>query len=125
MARSGGQARRDNGKEQFWRRLLRLWPGSGLTIRDFCAEHAVSEASFYAWRRTIAERDQQKKTEPQPSHNVDESTPVFVPLTVLPAAAEVRFEVVLQHGRSLRVPVGFDAATLRQLLAILEEAPSC
>ena len=32
-------------------------------------------------------------------------------------------QVVLNSGRIVRVPAGFDAATLRQLLAILEERP--
>ena len=50
--------RRDPAKEKHWRRLLRQWQRSGLTGRDFCAEHGLSEPSFYAWRREIARRDQ-------------------------------------------------------------------
>ena len=34
-------------------------------------------------------------------------------------------EVVLADGRRVRVPPGFDPATLRQLLAVLEEVPPC
>jgi hypothetical protein len=56
MARPQG---RDPAKEQRWRRLLGLWRRSGLTGRDFCAEHGLSEPSFYAWRREIARRDQE------------------------------------------------------------------
>jgi hypothetical protein len=37
-----------------------------------------------------------------------------------PAAA---LEVVLGHGRVLRVPAGFDAQALRELLRVLEEPP--
>jgi hypothetical protein len=32
---------------------------------------------------------------------------------------------VLAGGRRLRVTPGFDPATVRQLLAVLEEAPPC
>ena len=32
---------------------------------------------------------------------------------------------VLANGRTLRVAAGFEAATLRQLLAVLEEVSSC
>jgi hypothetical protein len=32
-------------------------------------------------------------------------------------------ELVLAHDRRLRIPVGFDPATLRQLLAVLEQRP--
>jgi hypothetical protein len=34
-------------------------------------------------------------------------------------------EVLLASGRRLRVAPGFDAATLRQLLAVLEEGVPC
>jgi hypothetical protein len=32
---------RDAGKERLWRKLLRDWKQSGLTIRDFCAERGL------------------------------------------------------------------------------------
>ena len=53
---TGQGAPRNGAKERSWRRLLQQWRRSGMTIRDFCAEHEVSEPSFFAWRRTIADR---------------------------------------------------------------------
>jgi hypothetical protein len=51
---------------------------------------------------------------------------VFVPLRVIDASStQPAFEVVLAHGRVVRVLRGFDADTLRQLLAVLEEDTSC
>jgi hypothetical protein len=51
-----------------------------------------------------------------------------VPVQVLaepqPERAGV-LEIVLAGGRRLRVPAGFDPVTLRQLLAVLEEAGAC
>ena len=111
-------------KEQFWRRLLRQWRQSGLTIRAFCAEHAVSVPSFYFWRRTIAQRDRQAGRSAVAAAD-GAAAPVFVPVRVIPAPAAVALEVVLGQGRVVRVPAGFDPATLRQLLALLEEGPSC
>lgn len=126
MARRG--ARRDRSKERFWRRLLRRWRRSGRSVRAFCAEHDVSEASFFAWRRMIAERDQQRGQRDKPNARASaepaakDDQPVFVPLRVIATAA---FEVMLQGGRVVRVPAGFDGASLRQLLAILEEERPC
>jgi hypothetical protein len=37
----------------------------------------------------------------------------------------IPIELVVGGGRVVRVPPGFDADTLRNLLAILEELPSC
>ena len=124
--------RRDPTKERSWRRLLRLWQRSGQTGRDFCAAHGISEASFYAWRREIARRDQEETAPPKPALRSVSPTPSAS--TPLPAFVEVMvdagapapapLEVVVAHGRRVRVPAGFDAELLRQLLRVLEE-PSC
>ena len=115
-------------KEHFWRELLGQWQRSELTIRAFCAQHSVSEPSFYAWRRTITQRDR-PGSHPAPRaarRSVASSpSPTFVPVQVVPALPpSTTIEVVLGHGRSIRLAPGFDAATLRQLLALLE-APAC
>jgi len=50
---------------------------------------------------------------------------MFVPVRVIEATTPPTIEVVLQRGPVLRIPRGFDADALRQLLAVLEEAPPC
>jgi hypothetical protein len=114
--------RRDPAKERYWRRLLRLWRASGLNGRDFCAQQRLSEPSFYAWRRELARRDQQRQA---PQAGAAAATPAFVALAV--AADPVSppaIEVVVAERRLLRVRPGFDAELLRQLVRLLEE-PSC
>lgn len=119
MSRRG---ERDFRKEHFWRQQVRQWRGSGLTIRAFCRQQGLSEASFYAWRRTLAQRDPQTRCRPrQQGHGRADRPPAFVPVQVVPALPAASLEVVLSPGRVVRVPPGFDAATLRQLLALLEE----
>jgi len=106
---------RDLSKEQFWRRMLRLQQRSGLSVRAFCRQQGLSQPSFYAWRRTIAQREAQ--------------TPAFVPLELLPeplplptaGANDCGLELLLGRGRVLRIGPAFDASTLRRLLALLEE----
>jgi hypothetical protein len=49
---------------------------------------------------------------------------VFVPLRVV-ESAPAALEVVLARGRVVRVPRGFDADALRQLLAVLDEERPC
>jgi hypothetical protein len=106
---------RDLSKEQFWRRMLRRQQRSGLSVRAFCRQHNLSQPSFYAWRRTIAQRDAQ--------------LPAFVPLEILPeplplptaAATGCGLELVLGRGRIVRIGPAFDAPSLRRLLALLEE----
>ena len=124
MSRRGEHNR---AKERFWRRVVRQWRQSGLTVRDFCDEQRLAEPSFYSWRRTIAERDQHAaRTRRRAGNGRADSRPTFVPVRVVPAtsASSAPLEIVLNQVRVVRVPPGFDAATLRQLLAVLEE-PSC
>jgi len=110
--------RRDPSKEQFWRDALARWRDSGLTIRDYCRQHRLSEASFYAWRRELTQR--------RSSHSAADAPAVtFVPLTVRPepVAADATVEVVLANGRRLRLPVGVATSVVRELLGVLEETP--
>jgi transposase len=104
---------RDPRKEQHWRRLIQLWKNSGLTVRAFCARHHITQPSFYTWRRELQQRD---------------AATTFAPVQVVsddqPALA-TPIEISLAGGRSVRITPGFDPATLRQLLAVLEETPSC
>jgi transposase-like protein len=96
--------------------LVRLHQRSSTTVRDFCAEHGVSEPSFYAWKRTIAQRD-------QTAAPLATSEPLFIALGNL--SAPTPFELVLPQDRVLRIPAGFDPHALRQLLAVLAEATPC
>jgi transposase-like protein len=109
---------RDPGKEQFWRRLLAQWRDSGLSVRAFCRQHRLTEPNFYAWRRILDQRD---------AHG-----PRFVPVRVVPEpqppagndsapTAQAALELLLGPTRRLRIAPGFDAPTLRRLLALLEE----
>ena len=100
-------------KERFWRRVLRQWRGSGLSVRAFCEEQGLSEPSFYAWRRALAERDAAAvpfvsvRVTPEPTTTSDSSAGAL--------------ELVVGANRRLRIGPGFDALTLTRLLALLEE----
>jgi hypothetical protein len=103
---------RDERKERQWRRWISQWQTSGLSVRDFCARHDLATASFYHWRRVLKRRAEEEV--------------LFAPVQVVADTASAQtsaLEVVLADGRVVRVAPGFDAATLRQLLAVLEGQP--
>lgn len=45
-----------SGKEALWQGRVRRFRRSGQTVREFCAAEEVSTASFYQWRRRLAQR---------------------------------------------------------------------
>ena len=104
---------RDLGKEQEWRRWLRDWQRSGLGVSAFCRRHGLATNRFHAWRRILAQRDAEQAD--------------FIPVRLLAEnhSANGALEVLWASGRRLRVSPGFDVATLRQLLAVLEEDQPC
>lgn len=90
-----------------WRRLVRLQPGSGLSIAAFCRREGVSQPSFYAWRRKL------------------EAEVTFAEVRLLPdvRARSRGIELSLPGRRRLRVQPGFDRQTLLDLLTTLEACP--
>src|SRR5579864_2530071 len=131
-ARQGGW-RRDHAKEERWRRALREWRRSGLSVREFCDWQNLSEPSFYAWRREIGKRDRENAAASRAraangnrrlaSQSVTKAgAPAFVPVQVI---AEVSgaprhgecLQVQLPSGAQLRVPAGFERQTIIDVIA--------
>jgi transposase len=118
---------RDANKQHRWLTLIRCWQQSQLSIREFCKRRGLSEPNFHAWRRVLRHRgliqDLPTLQEPTPS---TPATAAFVKLTLdsePPAPSAI--ELVLNERRVLRVRPGFDAATLHELVRLLEEEPTC
>jgi transposase-like protein len=119
MARKG----KNTAKEAFWRDVLRRHAKSGLTIRAFCRRHELGENLFYWWRRELARRDRQEtttKSESPQGHALEEQGSIasFIPVQVIAAGA---LELTHPRGCRISIPDGFRAATLRQVLAVLDE----
>jgi transposase-like protein len=49
--------KRSVNKEEFWRLLVEEQQRCGVSIRAFCRQKAISEPSFYAWRKELQKRD--------------------------------------------------------------------
>jgi transposase len=92
--------------EPFWRELIDRWRVSGQSVAAFCADHRVSEATFYSWRKRLAAR----------ARGPARPAPAFAPVRVV---SDPTAEVVLPTGLVVRVPVGTDPATVARLVAAL------
>jgi transposase-like protein len=118
-SRLGKGPHRDPDKEKFWRRTLNEQAGSRQDVRGFCLAHGLTESSFYAWRRTIGERDRQSSPRTV-------KRPVFVelrPQQSVATSVEAPLEIVA-GDRRLLIRSGCDRNLLREVLTALESSPS-
>jgi hypothetical protein len=110
---------RSGEREAFWRGELSRQAASGLSVRRFCQERGLSEPSFYAWRRTLQERDQA-------------ALPAFLPVVVASQAnaspttesaafqSSERITIELLGGRVVHLPESIATERLVALLCGLE-----
>ena len=107
----------DSPKAVAWRRRVRRFGRSGMTVVRFCEEEGVSTASFYRWRNRLAGQG-------LPRRNADarrtattggEETPVFQPVRV--RRAETAISIQLPGGVRVEVP----AENLDAVRAVLGE----
>jgi transposase-like protein len=115
---------RDAEKEAFWREVVQRHAASGISVRAFCRQEQLIESAFYAWRRTIAERDGQVpsgKSQPITPCIPRPASADFVPAVVtdLPAR-EASITLELAGARVLRLPASISVERLAQLITALE-----
>jgi transposase len=106
--------RRNKAREQFWRDTIAAWQESGQSVRAFCADRGVSEATFFARRREFIDRKPAGPSADQPP------APLFVPVHVVP---DPTIEVLIPGGLVVRVPVSADPAAVARLVAALGGGP--
>jgi transposase len=110
-----------------WAKRVERWRDSGLTAKEFATETGVkaSSLSFWKWKLSAdsnaaqdAERSRRRR-EPRASGTAS-SSPTFVEVEVARTSRSAPLELVLPHGLTLRIPVGFDEDTLRRALSVFE-----
>ena len=103
-------SKRDPAKEALWRKTLKRFSASGLSVREFCKRENVTESAFYAWRRTIGERD-----------DAGNSEPAFVPAVINGEAQhDVPLVLALTSGMKLHFPPATPAKRVAELVHALQ-----
>lgn len=130
---AGRTRRRNEEKERFWRQVVGGHAKSGLSVRQYCTDRGVSEPSFFAWRRELAQRDIAANKPARSSQrrasgramSQRPAPPRFAQLRIAPGepASGASIEIVLPAGIRIRVPRGVCQDTLTSVLGALERRP--
>ena len=125
-------------REIYWSAILADFRRSGLTHVQFCQLRQISIHSFRDWLYRLRpglppRRPRSPRRGTSPTHGPAQADPpTFLPVHVRSQVPMVSadhpilsppapLELVLSKQCHLRVPVGFDPATLHQLLDVLEQ----
>ena len=96
--------------EQVWRERIKWQPWSGLTVAECCEEAGVSVASFYRWKKLLAEpqsprqRQVTRRSKVQASGSKKRSSH-FVPIALRDSSAspDPPQSILPNHGNSMRI----------------------
>src|SRR6478672_4240268 len=102
--------------QELWRKRVAEWMQSGQTARAFAAQAGLNPGTlaYWKWRLSREAAESAPRTGRRTDAIVELSTVAFV---------DERVEVELVSGHKLRVPAGFDAASLIRLVAVLGGRP--
>ena len=112
--------KQDVEKARYWLAVIRDAARSGMSTRAFCRQRKLKECQFYWWQRRLKEK-RSSASAPRGPANGPAS---FALVSGEPGSADAGIELVLAGGRRLRLAKGVDEATLRSVLAALEQ-PGC
>ncbi len=93
--------------------MVARWEASGESAAEFASRIGTGPATLYRWRREFRRTPVGREPPLALAKLVEVQSAVV-------AVADDRFEVGLVGGRSLRVPLSFDADALGRLLRVLE-----
>jgi hypothetical protein len=126
-------------REIYWSAIIADFRRSGLTHLEFCRLRRLPIHSFRTWLYRLRPGSPTAASS-QPEHPLPRTPvparsvpPTFLPVQIRPTHlstdgprqdphSAAPLELVLGDDRRLRIPVGFDPATLRQVLDLLEES---
>jgi len=108
----------DTDQRQFWQMAIETWQSGGLSVRQFCQQEGLSEASFYAWRKKLIKTQlpviKKEEVKPEP----------FIQVSI-PSGPPVSLELALASGHTLRIPLNADSTFLTSVFSAMKQAKLC
>lgn len=106
---------------ELWKKRVERWKESGLSAGEYAAEIGVKEGTLRHWSWKFSAESRGVETLKRPTRNKKKSKSASISFVEVPTSeSEAFFEVVLSSKLTIRVPMGFDDASLSRLISVLE-----
>jgi hypothetical protein len=109
-----------------WVELIDRWQASGLSLPAFCERNGVNAGTMSGWVYKRTHKATLEEARREAGGEDTAAAAAFVPVRVMgvepeqPSPGHSGVEVVIGRGRRVAVGAGFDAETLRRVVAVLE-----
>ena len=105
-------------KRAFWRMVVQMQEESGLSVRRFCEQEGLGQASFFGWRRKF----RAEKAERRDGSEHEGESVRLAPVKVLGEEGNSAVEVVSSpSGLVLRVADEANTENVRRVLQLMHE----
>ncbi len=120
-----------------WTERVKRWKRSGLSAGEFARREGLKAKQLHWWNWNLSTSaaapppDEPRflpvrvVSAPSPAPAPAPSTPTALVMASPSSPATTAIEIALPNGRLVRVPPGFDPATLERVLAIAAVAGAC
>ena len=97
---------RDEYRAQNWAMVVQECAASGLSNREFCTQHGISEKSFYYWQRKLR------------TQIIEAAAPKLVPLQPSPESEDMLH--IQYRGAELKLSAGVNMDAVAALLRSIQ-----
>ena len=102
-----------------WIELVRLWKESGLSAREFSARENINADNLRNWKSRL-NKDSGLNLKPVRVPMNEQFVELVPSHQGLQTKKVEPFELILQNGNRILIPVNFETSTLKKLLEIME-----
>ena len=118
-------------RDERWADVVSAWRASGLSQREFCLRRGISDRALNNWLYKSPYRERVAQIlAARPQRDLPVEMPRFMPVSIVATTEDTEaksratpIEVVMPSGLRIAVTPGFDAETLRRVVATLEARP--
>jgi hypothetical protein len=109
-----------------WVEWIDQWHASGLSLPAFCEQNRLNFGTMSGWVYKQNHKGALEKARREAGVQDPPTAAAFVPVQVIeiepeqPSLGRSGVEVVIGEGRRIALEAGFDAETLRRVVAVLE-----
>ncbi len=104
-------------KRAFWRMVVQMQEESGLSVRKFCEQEGLGQASFFGWRRKL----RAEEAEPCDGSEHEDESVRLAPVKLLEDKGPSAVEIVSPSGLVLRVHDDAGTENVRRVLHLMHE----